>query len=508
MQRTSTPSHRPHLPISLVAISVLAASVFGGALTYLFWREWLAFAASYPIVADVLRFVLFAAPVLLAVGYGVTGLTIWYRRWGWKESIFADKQIALKKAEVQIAPLATSFNYHDSRQNVEPDLEQEEADTELPQLPLDPRKTVFEQLIVRGDIDRSGRSLLVGYAADQTPQYIEMDSCSTIIVGGQPRAGKTSTVKLLLAQAAYMGWHIAVADPHIRKKDGLLNVCQPISGAFIKQAVEPDEIAAMIRWVDKIGQKRLDGDKIDAPVLLVIDEFSNVVLREWVPKDVLALLAAMTMAYAGVQVHMLIIGHDFSAKLLGGSLGTSLRRATTHRIVHKIAADAAEMILPSAAWGRVAADLGTGSAVYWGEGSPLPLTVPWIQGEDLIVAARGRAPKPYALRQLPAAPAPVQQRVITSGLPPTQRVPSAHLRAAPPTAPMVITIQEQIVDLLRITPDWLTSGDIAQALRAEPGTIANALTKLSRAKTIQPRRSQRPGRETYEYSADPISITA
>jgi hypothetical protein len=394
-------------------------------------------------------------------------------------------------------PLLTSYNQHLHNQYAPPQIEA----TMPPQLPpaFDVQTSVFDQLIARGDIDRSGRSLLVGYAADQAPQYIEMDSCSAIIVGGQPRAGKTSTVKLLLAQAAYMGWHIAVADPHIRKKDGLLNVCQPISGAFIRQAVEPDEIAAMIRWVDRIGQRRLNGDKIDAPVLLVIDEFSNVVLREWVPKDVLALLAAMTMAYAGVQVHMLIIGHDFSAKLLGGALGTSLRRATTHRIVHKIAADAAEMILPSAAWGRQAADLETGRAVYWGEGSPLPITVPWIQGEDLIVAARGRPPKPYAPRQLAATP----QRAITSGLPPSPIPPTIPLpsRPAPPTVPMNITVPEQIQDLLTARGGWMTASEIAAALRIDLQVARTETSALASNGQLSRRTCKgRTTKERYEYS--------
>ena len=72
---------------------------------------------------------------------------------------------------------------------------------------------------------------------------------------------------------------------------------------------------------------------------------------------------------------------------------------------------------------------------------------------------------------------------------------------------LTITLQEQIVDLLRFTPDWLTSSDIVTALQADPDTTFNALTKLSRAKTIQQRRSQRPGREKYEYSADPAPIS-
>lgn len=391
-------------------------------------------------------------------------------------------------------PLLTSQNLHIHNVGV-PALTEEAAPALPGPPPFDPRKTVFEQLLTRGDIDRSGRSLLVGYDASQAPQYIEMDSCSFVIVGGQPRAGKTSTVKLLLAQAAYMGWHIAVADMHAGKESGLLRVCQPISGAFIKQATTADEIAHMIRWVDKIGQRRLDGDKIDAPVLLVVDEYSNLVLRKLLPPDVLALVPAMAMAYAGVQVHGMIIGHDFSASLLGGALGTSLRRATTHRIVHKIAPDAAELILPSAAVARQAANLESGGAIYWGEGSPSVVAVPWIEGNDLIVAARGRPPKPYAPRpQLAAAHAPPP-------IPPTARVAPAARQPAPPTAPMNITVPEQILDLLRARGYWMTASEIAAALQVDEHVIRTEIKELYTNSQLARRPCQgRTTKERYEYS--------
>ena len=59
-------------------------------------------------------------------------------------------------------------------------------------------RPVLQQLYDRGHVVRSGSSLLVGFAEGGVPQYIEMPGCGFVFVGGQPRSGKTTLVKLLM----------------------------------------------------------------------------------------------------------------------------------------------------------------------------------------------------------------------------------------------------------------------------------------------------------------------
>src|SRR5262249_44844141 len=148
-------------------------------------------------------------------------------------------------------------------------------------------------------------------------------------------------------------------------------------------------------FIDKIGRRRINGDTVDKPVLLVIDEFTSLVLRAVLPDDVLARLTAMVVEYSKVRVHGLIIGHDWTGKLLGSTVGTPLRRAITHKVVHRSDVQNAEFLLPNASLAKQVTSLEKGQALYWGEYAPMVVGVPWIGSEDVIYAGKGLQPKPY-----------------------------------------------------------------------------------------------------------------
>ena len=346
-------------------------------------------------------------------------------------------------------------------------------------------RPVLQQLYDRGHVVRSGSSLLVGFAEGGVPQYIEMPGCGFVFVGGQPRSGKTTLVKLLVAQAILHDWHVLVCDPHIHKDSGLLKQLQPLSGRLVRQDVTPAEIAHTIGLVDKIGQRRKSGqDRPDRPVLLVIDEFSNLVIRKELDEPTLALLPAMAMAYAGVQVHGVIIGHDWSRAMLGGTYGATLRRAGTHRLVTRIAPDAAELLLPSAAHARQAADLTPGRALFWGDESPIPIDVPFVGAEDLAYAARGAPERPYTPRQLSGPAAMAQPALPAQPVPPTVKI----------TEP---TIPEQIVFFLQAHPGTeFDSTTIARRLSLDSAAVQTALGRLAQDRTI----ARRGRARNYLYS--------
>jgi hypothetical protein len=367
-----------------------------------------------------------------------------------------------------------------------------------PALPAPTGGPILAQLKAKGLVTPG--SLFVGLG-DEAPARIDMQACGFVAVGGRSRSGKSTTTALLLTQAALMGWDVALCDPFPHKPDGLMSLCRPLSGHFFRQAGSPEEIAKTILLVDKIGQRRMAGlDPNDRPVLLVIEEFTNVVIREMLAQDILNLLPAMAMAYAAVGVHGIIIGHDFSRNMLGDDYGATLRRACTHRIAHRMAPDAAELLVPSAAHARQVAELRPGRVLFWGDDSPELVNVPRVEEPDLVFAARGKAPKAYQTPQgrTTKAPAPPSAQVVEAA-----PAPPAH-RSVPETTRLASSVDEWVLEYLQSEGGWHTADAIARGIGANPGTLKNKLKRLADAGNV---RSRGPGRGPYEYAAA-VAVTA
>jgi nucleoid-associated protein YgaU len=237
---------------------------------------------------------------------------------------------------------------------------------------------------------------------------------------------------------------------------------------------------------------------------LVLDEFTNLVIRKLLPDDVLAALPAMAMEYAGVGVHGIIIGHDWNGWLLGGDLGAALRRAMTHRLICRSDAQNAEFLLPNAVLARQAASLTKGQALYWGGQAPALISIPRLGPEDLTYAAQGVAPRPYAPRL--TAPPSVSAPTMPSAPVAVSAVPIWPPRPVPPTERLPEpTIPEQIVDLLVARAEWLTSTEIALSLGMDVKIVRNMLTPLERKRAIVRRETTRSVPEKYEYACPSLT---
>jgi hypothetical protein len=333
------------------------------------------------------------------------------------------------------------------------------APSDTPALPTAPRFTPDDLAQQPG--------LLIGEDAAGDAHHIDLSACGTIGIGGQPRVGKTTTARLLLAQIAAQGGHIALCDPHGQHDQGLLQQCAPISGACIRQAVAPDEISEAILFVDKIGSQRTRQGRGGQPVVLVIDEFTALVLRQALPDDILLRLTAMAVEYAKFNLHILLIAHDWSKAALG-SLGTPLRRAITHRIIHRSDMQNAEFLLPNAALARQVPTLTTGQALSWSDTGPVTLAVPLVDDATLRAAARGRPPQPY----VPGA----KLHLLAPA------TPSAPAPAPTPARPA--SLDDRIIELLRHSADPLDGNAVAAHLAADLQQVRNALTRLSQSRQL------------------------
>lgn len=461
------PLHTPRPPAGLIAGAVLIALLLVGAVLVWLVYRWQSG-----------MFYLLYGGLALAIAAGIARLwagVVVYLRKNAHPYLQADKVIEHTRAANQPAPLATNYHQHIETHAAPPEVPQLEAKPDdMPALPLTVAgRSRLEQLRQIGHICRSGNSLLTGYSEGK-PSYIELPECGFIAIGGQPRVGKSSTSLLLIEQAILSDWHVFVGDPHVQKADGLLSRCKPFSGRLAKQAVTPDEISDMIRLVDKIGRRRVEGDPDRTPCILVIDEFSNLVWRGMLPADVLGILPSMAAEYAGVGVHGILIAHDWSKASLGGDLGAALRRAITHRLIHRMDAGNVEFLLPkgNTAQARAVTNLDVGRALYWGLEGAQMVAVPWVGDDDARYASGGTPERPYS----PPAKRPAQ---------------------IAPTMPLVMTVQDQIAGVLNSRP-WLSSTEIAAALNIDVKVIRTEIAAMK--KNLDRRETPRGSADRFAYA--------
>lgn len=242
--------HRPRVPLALIAGAALAALVpIIGCMAFAY-IQWGALNVSYPFVADTIRIAAFLLPIVFgAWGLG-TGVSIAWRRYGWKESIFADKQAEMMRATKQVAPLATNFHYE-----LNSDMENTPA-LALP-APIEVIKPMAEWMAW---IDEQPHTLL----------------------GGRTKAGKTWLATAQLERRIDSGCDIFIIDPHSSDWLGLPTA----GGSGIPE--RRDALKAVLgEYIRRMGMreehKRQTGHELPHdyfdPLLVLIDE-ANAMLEE------------------------------------------------------------------------------------------------------------------------------------------------------------------------------------------------------------------------------------
>jgi hypothetical protein len=256
----------PALLLGLGALALLLIAVVIGLAI------WLARTLDqrFPFVANTL---LIAAPLMVVVfgGWGIGSLIlIAWRRWGWRESIFADKEIGLMRATKQVAPLATSFTWHDAHQASAPPqlaLPEHVSGGALPQAldlsALDCRPTLDHILL---GIDELGQ-ITVSVT----------DLCHVALLGATG-GGKSNLLRLILPQLQKIGAQVILADPHYAPLDPSTgDDWRPIADRLIhapavSAAAIDAELSFMLDELERRLEKRRKNEPIGAPLFFAFDE--------------------------------------------------------------------------------------------------------------------------------------------------------------------------------------------------------------------------------------------
>jgi DNA-binding CsgD family transcriptional regulator len=234
--------------------------------------------------------------------------------------------------------------------------------------------------------------------------------------------------------------------------------------------------------------------------VLIIDEFMDLMIRRQLTAAAVEALLALSGVGRKKLVFVVLISQNWGVNLLGRA-GVAIRQNTTHALVCRSSEETAKFLLPSS-YAQQAMMLQPGQCLFFGGGTPVLTTAPYLSDADLRYAARGRPPRPY----VPRLAAPVSAVAAVTNAP-TTNAPTTPLplRSAPPTEALPLpTVQEQIIDLLVGQP-WLTSTEIAAALGVDVNVVRTELSSLYRKRAIIRRTAQRDVPEKYEYACQPIN---
>lgn len=344
---------------------------------------------------------------------------------------------------------------------------------------------------------------LVGLDAGGNAQTAALKHTGMIAVSGVPGTGKTSAAAWLAAQTAAHGGVLYIADPHYGDAESLSARIEPFAGAVEQFATTADQINALILQVAKIYDQRCARpDQGGLPVLLLIDEFMELMLRKQLSDEAERALVVLSGGGRKKELFGCLISQNWSAVALGQK-ATVLRQIVTGSLVHQSDAETAKFLLPPR-YATAAATLQPGEALWFGSGTPIQVRVPYLSPTDARLAAQphpqqrshhmaGMATPPSSAA-LPIAPT---ERVAPQ--PPATPTPP---RAAPETARLQLTVKDQIILLLdaRIG-QWLTHSEIAAAIGVGVDVVTTEAKNLYDNGLVS-RRACRRGNERVEYTAN------
>lgn len=230
---------------------------------------------------------------------------------------------------------------------------------------------------------------MLGFDAEGKPVNLEWGQAGVYAVAGRSGSGKTSLVRFLLAQAAMVGIKLVVCDPHASSEQSLAASCESLKAAFLcEPASSNEDILDTIHMVDEIGRKRIDGeDKSIAPILLVIDEFSSIMLNSENAKEISKLLVNMANEYRKVGIQALLIGQSWKHDMSGG---TTLRSALGGSIVMNIQPPEAAFLTTDEKTAKKAGvnKLQKGEAIVFLNGKEVRIQAPYIRSDDVAGIAQ------------------------------------------------------------------------------------------------------------------------
>lgn len=240
------------------------------------------------------------------------------------------------------------------------------------------------------------------------PVVAGWDKLYSCLVGGVSGSGKTTLIRSLLAQATLQGARTIVCDPHYGAgSESLAASLKPLYGRMLVPPAGSNEaIKDALAYVNALIDRRLKDDGADRePVILVIDELTGIFNRKMIDKEVEYTLRLITSESRKTAVYALGIGQIFT----NATIPTDVRNGFATAISCRTRRDMGRVMAGSNEFGKMAADLEIGQAVYQSpQGELIKLQVPNTTAKTLeLVAASMGDGGHYVPSSVEANPSPI-----------------------------------------------------------------------------------------------------
>lgn len=223
----------------------------------------------------------------------------------------------------------------------------------------------FSELHRKGELPSNG--FLLGYREDGMKVVKNWSDLYSCIVNGTSGGGKSTLVRLILAQAAMQGSRFVVADPHYGA--GAESLGYSLRGLHSKMSVSvasnDAEISDLITYVSDIGNARLAGrDTSKDPLIFIIDEVTSLLQRSQLSGELEDALGLISTELRKVGVYAICMGQNFNSSIIktnvrdcfASVLSTPAPRGTLGRMVSAESARTVETLkFTQALWSKFGA---------------------------------------------------------------------------------------------------------------------------------------------------------
>jgi len=239
----------------------------------------------------------------------------------------------------------------------------------------------FWQLVESGKLPEN--KMLLGYGQEQEQVTADWNDLRSTLIGGKSGTGKSTALRLMLAQAALQGSKFVVIDPHYHSGDESLgHSLQPLQSLMLADVAHDDAtISQALGYVMGIGQARLSGNDLERfPVVLVVDEVTALLSRSNVADDLNRALQFIATETRKVNVYTFCAGQNFNASIMP----SETRNNFVSMFGFQMRRDTARAMSGNTEFAQQVESLSIGNMVWFApSGELVPVAVPNVTENDL-----------------------------------------------------------------------------------------------------------------------------